>query len=313
MRYWRNWIGLQVKPSRQLVLNGFSRRIPKQWIHRWQQRCQICLRECPGELYSTQTAYAAENDVEGLPYAEKNPLQLPMDSREGSFVSLSPMTRIFKSVLNICSHNLWKTAHSRACQSGQHQVLKLQSFWSVLDPIRGQCRFLSLILKFARSRKSLISANCRYSGAWIELTFAFDFQSPRTERTCHSVGTTRSREVGTNSGGCRKSPKLWKIHLGCLPCRRVHWQWYFFWRYCTFFKHQIFRDSGPEKRKCFPLRIWYSAIDKHKRSCCHMTFFYLEFLVESVGDITTILGFVLDLWPKALQYLGWEAFRILCS
>ena len=35
-----------------------------------------------------------KNDVEGLPYAEKNPSQLPMDSREGSTVSLSPMIRI---------------------------------------------------------------------------------------------------------------------------------------------------------------------------------------------------------------------------
>ena len=41
-----------------------------------------------------QHAYSAKNDVEGLPYAEKNPSQLPMDSREGSTVSLSPMTRI---------------------------------------------------------------------------------------------------------------------------------------------------------------------------------------------------------------------------
>ena len=60
MRSWRNWIGLQDKPSRQLVLNGFSRRVPKQWIHRWQRRCQSCLPECPAVSYSTQAAYSAK-------------------------------------------------------------------------------------------------------------------------------------------------------------------------------------------------------------------------------------------------------------
>ena len=80
-----------------------------------------------------------KNDVEGLPYAGKNPLQLPMDSREGSIVSLSSMTRI-------CSGRtgrLRKTAHSRACHGGQCKVLPLQPFRSVLDPIRGHCCFLS--------------------------------------------------------------------------------------------------------------------------------------------------------------------------
>ena len=37
-----------------------------------------------------------KDDVEGLPYSVRNPLQLPTDSREGSIVSLSPMTRIFQ-------------------------------------------------------------------------------------------------------------------------------------------------------------------------------------------------------------------------
>ena len=33
----------------------------------------------------------AKNDVEGLSNTGENPLRLPMDSREGSIVSLSPM------------------------------------------------------------------------------------------------------------------------------------------------------------------------------------------------------------------------------
>ena len=74
---------LQEKPSRHLVLNGFSRGAPRQWIHRWPQRCQNCHRGCLEATYSTGNAYSARNDVEGLPYAEKNPLQLQMNSREG--------------------------------------------------------------------------------------------------------------------------------------------------------------------------------------------------------------------------------------
>ena len=38
--------------------------------------------KCPGESYSTGIAFSAKNDVDGLPHAVNNPLQLPMDSRE---------------------------------------------------------------------------------------------------------------------------------------------------------------------------------------------------------------------------------------
>ena len=58
----------------------------------------------------------------------------------------------------------------------------------------------------------------------------------------------------TECGDCEKS-----LDLGVLPGRKVLWQWYFFWRYCTFFNHQIFPDSGPKIRKCFPkdLMLWH--------------------------------------------------------
>ena len=69
------------------------------------------------------------------------------------------------------------------------------------------------------------------------------------------------------------STRSWKIHLGFLPRRRVHWQWYPFWRQCPSFNHQIFPDSGPNSKPYFPPRIWYSATAKHQRYWCHMTFF----------------------------------------
>ena len=59
---------------------------------------------------------------------------------------------------------------------------------------------------------------------------------------------------------------------------------------CTFFNHQLFPDSGHHKRKCLSSRIWYSGTDKHWRCCCHIISFCFEFLVVTVGDITTIFG-----------------------
>ena len=88
------WIGLQDK--RQLVLNRFSRRVPKRRTQRWQQRCQSCLRECLVVSYSTQTAFSAKKISKNWHTRWKKPLQLPMGSREGAIVSLSPMTRIIQ-------------------------------------------------------------------------------------------------------------------------------------------------------------------------------------------------------------------------
>ena len=121
------------------------------------------------------------------------------------------------------------SAQRRARHSGQCKILKLQPFRSVLDPIRGQCCFLSCaqIGKIQEVTEQRI-----LSTLWrlIEITFVLDKQSPRTVRTCHSVGTTRCCEAGTNSSGHKRLPTLWKIHLGFLPRKRVHWQWFFFWR-----------------------------------------------------------------------------------
>ena len=82
-------------------------------------------------------------------------------------------------------------------------------FWSSNPSGRSLIQFVanaapSRVLKLAMSRKSLISAYCRYGSAWIEITFALDMQSARTVRTCHSVGTTCSFEAGTNSSGHKK-------------------------------------------------------------------------------------------------------------
>ena len=86
----KNRIGLQDKPSRQLVLNGFSRGAPKLWIHRWPQRYQNRDRGCTEVMCSTRSAHSTKIDVEGRPCAGK---QVPMDFREGSILALGPKTR----------------------------------------------------------------------------------------------------------------------------------------------------------------------------------------------------------------------------
>ena len=57
--------------------------------------------------------------------------------------------------------------------------------------------------------------------------------------------------------GCDKSTKIFSR-------KKAHWQWYFFWRYRTYFNHHILPVSGYPTRKCFPPRIWCSATAKHK-------------------------------------------------
>ena len=42
----------------------------------------------------------------------------------------------------------------------------------------------------------------------LESLFALEMQSPRTVRTCPTVGTTRSREAGINSSGHKRLPRL---------------------------------------------------------------------------------------------------------
>ena len=189
MRCWASRIGLQDKPSRQLVLNGSSRGAPKQWIHRWPQRCQNRHWGCSEVTYSTESAHSAKNDVERLPYAGKNPLQVPM--RINCLVS--PKFRI----CSLRSGRLQsdfpeKLPVDRPVLVGQRKVLNLQPFGSVLDPFRGRC-CSSCTVRLARSKKSLISAYRQYSGAYAGITFAFDMQYPRTVRTCHSVADNRHR------------------------------------------------------------------------------------------------------------------------
>ena len=42
-----------------------------------------------------------------------------------------------------------------------------------------------------------------------------------------------------------------KIHLGFFPRKRVHRQWYFFWRYCTFFQPPNLSWFWSQREKMF--------------------------------------------------------------
>ena len=52
------------------------------------------------------------------------------------------------------------------------------------------------------------------------ITLALDFQSPSIVRTCHSVGTTRSRETGIDSNGRDKIAKIVKNPLGVVSTQK---------------------------------------------------------------------------------------------
>ena len=216
-----------------------------------------------------------KNDVEGLPIALKKSCAI----NDGFLRRINCFPEPTDSHLSMA---YWTSAvlfFGKLLIAGPVIVASAR-FWSVDPSGRSSIQFMarsasSRMLNLARSRRSLISAHCWYCGAWIEITFALYFQSPRTFRTCHSVGTTCLRESGTNSSGCEG--KLWKIHLGFLPRKRVHLQWYFDRRYCTFFNNQIFTDSGSKIRKYLPPRIWYSATARQRRYCCQWLLLALSF------------------------------------
>ena len=142
---------------------------------------------------------------------KKSPILLPMNSHERTIVTLSPTTCIFWRHAGHLQSYFRRIAHRWACHTGQCKILKHSTLqvgpWSIQFVANIAS---SLTLKFTRSRKSLISVNYRCCDAQIETTFALDVESPRTERSCHSGGTNRSRELGTNSSGCKRSPNLWK-------------------------------------------------------------------------------------------------------
>ena len=81
-------LGYKTNPHANWSWNGVSSGAPRQWIHRWPQRCQNRNRGCLEVTYRTGNTHSAKTDVEGLPCAGTSPLQLPTDSREGSINSL---------------------------------------------------------------------------------------------------------------------------------------------------------------------------------------------------------------------------------
>ena len=91
LRHWRNWIGLQDKPSRQYVLNGISRGAP---------------RHMPGKI----------------------PCKCRWIPVKDQWFPSAQWLAFVEGVLDICSHIFRLTAHHRAHHGGQRKVLKLQPF-----------------------------------------------------------------------------------------------------------------------------------------------------------------------------------------
>ena len=168
----------------KLVFNGFSRGAPRQWIHRWPQRCRKrhwvpwsnmqhwkCIF---GKKWRRRTAICGEN-----------------------FAAISDR---FPWRINCCpgpkdSHLLvacWTSAvpfFGKLLITGPAMVANAR-LWSFNPSSRSSIQFVanaasSFKLRLARSRKSLFNACCRYWGAWTFTAFALDTQSHRIVRTCH--------------------------------------------------------------------------------------------------------------------------------
>ena len=177
---------------------------------------------------------------------------------------------LVKSVLNLFGHNLGITMWGWACNSGQ------RLFWSFNRSGRSLIQFVANSASSLQDpRKSLVC--CQHCGARIKIKFDLEMQSPRTERTCHSVGTTRSREAGTNSSGCDSSPKLWTNPLRLRAPQEGPSATVLLLKVLYLLQPAILPDSGPRITKCLPQRIWYSAIAKHRQHWCHTTFCWLVY------------------------------------
>ena len=171
---WKSWIGLQDKPSRQWVLNGFSRGVPKQWIHRWPQRCRNFYRGCPEVACSTRNAYSTKKwRLRTVICGEKSfVISDGFPWRTNCFAELKD-----SHLLIAC----WTSAlifFGKLLIAGPVLVVKAR-FWIFNPSGRSFIQFVvntasSCRLGWARSRKSLISACWRYCGAWSEITFALD-------------------------------------------------------------------------------------------------------------------------------------------
>ena len=133
MRCRKNWVGLQDKPARQLVTQAVDS----------PQRCKSFHRRCLEATYNTGSACSARRRRRTATWAGKIPCNCRWIPVKKQLFPWAQKLAFVHGVLNICIHIFWKTAHSRACHGGHCKVLKLQLLRSVLDPIRGQCYFLS--------------------------------------------------------------------------------------------------------------------------------------------------------------------------
>ena len=142
MRCWRSWIGLQDKPSRQLVLNGSSSGTPKQWNHCWQQRCQNYHRGALKQHTALEVhIWRRFLKRRRTAICEDTSLAIPVEDQLWPWAQ---RLAFVNCVLDVCSSFLGEllNAQRQACQGGQCEVLKLHPVRSVLDPIRGQHCFL---------------------------------------------------------------------------------------------------------------------------------------------------------------------------
>ena len=141
------------------------------------------------------------------------------------------------------------------------------------------------MLNLGRSRKSLISVYCRYCGARSEITFALDIQSPRSVRTCHS-GWLVLTPVDV-----RYCQNLQKFTWVSCHAEGFIGSGSFSASIVPFSATESFLILLPKSEISYRQGFDTLPRPSTKRNCCHMTSFCSGYLVETVGDITTIFRF----------------------
>ena len=170
-------LGHRTNPRANGCWMGLPEEYPGSRFFTGRKDVKIFHRECLEVTYNNGRTNSVRKDIKERSNSGKSLLQLPMDSREGSIVSLSHLSiaRCASAVIFFgwrCTAGSVKVAIAK--------VSKFQPFRPVLYPIRGNTASFCM-LNLARSRKSLISAYYRFCGARIGIIFALDIQSPRKD------------------------------------------------------------------------------------------------------------------------------------
>ena len=295
MRCWKRWIVPQDNPSRQWVLNGFSRGAPRQWIHRWPQRCQNRHRGCPEATCSTGSAQSAKKMTSNRRTAKCGE-------------KCAAIADGFPWRIICCSgpkdSHLLIACWTPARHGGQRKVLKLQSFRSVLNPIRGQCCFhlctqMGKVQKVTNQRMLSIlrRLSCYYPCLGCSLRALFELATP-WEPLAHARVVLTPVDAKEDCRDCEKS--TWVF----MSRKRVLWQWYFFLVVLYLFQPPKISWLWSQKKEVFSVKDLMRCHGQTRMVLLSHHLFLLEALC---GNSRRHHNDLLELQPEVHADQGWRS------